>query len=396
MGAIRMDHAGNARPLWILCSSTAFIFATKAMLTPLVPLYSLQLGASASVVGLLVALSFVLPLFLALPVGIMVDRRGSVNIITAGAALMAIGPVIVAVVPGIVALAVGQMIVGLAHLLVGLATQSLVGSLSTGVRRERDFGWYTTFASAGQLVGPLLAGVLADRFGFSTAFASAGFLSLVGVLLPRLLPARRGDEIASPGLGANLLQVGSLLGKPGIHLGIVASASGMFAMTAFQAFQPAYLEGLAYSATSIGLLLSIKALSSMLIRPFMPAVIRLLGGKLNTLSAMMLVIAVTIGATGFFSSFAPLVLLSIGFGIGFGVSQPVSMVTVIEESDAGNRGFLLGLRLTGNRVAQLIGPLIVGLVADAAGFGLAFLAGAVVVIAGSLVVRTFRPRVSSA
>ncbi len=387
-----MNRAGSRRALWVLCASTAFIFATKAMLTPLVPLFSLQLGMPVSVVGLLVALSYVLPLFLALPVGSLVDRRGSAGVITVGAALMALGPMTVALVPSIIALAAGQVIVGLAHLLVGLATQSLVASLSTGVHRERDFGWYTTFASAGQLVGPLLAGILADGFGFTAAFAVAGALSVVGVSLALLLPRNRRAEDTTAGLGANLLKVRSLLGKPGIHLGIVASASGMFAMTAFQAFQPAYLEGLQYTATTIGLLLSIKSLSSMLIRPFTPAVVRSFGGKLNTLSAMMLIIAVTIGVTGYFSSFVPLALLSIGFGIGFGISQPVSMVTVIEESDPGNRGFLLGLRLTGNRIAQLVGPLIVGFVADAGGFGPAFLSGALVVVAGSLIVRALRPR----
>src|SRR5690606_26332148 len=284
------ERQGSDRSLLILCLSTAFVFGTKAMLTPLVPLYSLQLGASVSVVGLLVAIAYVLPLFLAMPVGTLVDRRGSTAIMTTGACLMALAPVIIALVPGLLAVALGQIVAGLAHLLVGLGTQSLVGSLSTGVRRERDFGWYTTFASAGQLVGPMTAGLLADAFGFGTAFVAGGALSVVGVLLTRLLPNDSGIGNGSAGLGSNLLKVGSLISRPGVRLGILASASGMFAMTAFQAFQPAYLESLAYSATTIGMLLSIKSLASMVVRPFMPAVIRSFGNKLNTLSAMMIVI----------------------------------------------------------------------------------------------------------
>src|SRR5690606_989739 len=163
---------GRDVDLWLLCLWTAFVFGTKEMLTPLVPLYSLQLGASVSMVGFLVAIAYVLPLFLAMPVGTLVDRRGSRTIMLMGAGLMALAPVSIAVIPGLVAVGIGQVIAGLAHLLVGLATQSLVGSLSTGVRRERDFGWYTTFASAGQLVGPLAAGLLVDGYGYVTAFAA--------------------------------------------------------------------------------------------------------------------------------------------------------------------------------------------------------------------------------
>jgi MFS family permease len=369
---------------------------TKAMLTPLVPLYSLELGASVSLVGLLVAASFVLPLFLALPVGSLVDRRGSAPVMTAGAVLMGLAPLIIAVVPGLAAVAVAQVVAGLAHLLMGLATQSFVGSISTGVRRERDYGWYTTFASAGQLAGPLAAGLLADALGYAAAFSAAAAISVVGVVLTRLLPDDRGRASGSAGLGSSLLTVGTLLGRPGVRLGILASASGIFAMTAFSAFQPTYLESLSYSATTIGMLLSLKSLASMAVRPFMPGVTKLLGGKLNTLWAMMLLVAVTLGATGYFESLGPLVLLSIGFGVGFGISQPVSMVTVVEESEPGNRGFLLGLRLTGNRVAQLVGPLVIGLVADALGFGPAFLAGALVVVVGSFLLLLFRPRAAQA
>lgn len=360
------------------------------MLTPLVPLLALSLGASVATVGFLVALTYLLPLFLAMPVGTLVDRRGPRDLITIGAVVMGIGPLAVAAFPGIVALAIAQVVVGLAHLLVGLATQSFVAGLGSGHRRERNFGWYTTSASGGQVLGPLIAGLLADQLGFQQAFLVAGSLSFVGVALSRWLPRGRRDMLSGSSFGGDLLKVGGFMRNHGIRLGIMASASGMFAMTAFQAFLPAYLEGLAFSATAIGMLISLKSLASMVIRPFMPLVIRLFHGRANTLSAMMLLIATSIGLTGFVSSQPLLVVLAIVFGFGFGISQPVSMVAVIEDVRAGNRGFVLGLRLTGNRVAQLIGPLLLGIVAEPLGFGPAFLVGAVVVVAASAVIFSWR------
>src|SRR5690606_41450698 len=75
--------------------------------------------------------------------------------------------------PSIPVLFGAQALAGLSELLVCVAGQTYATSLSTGREREQHLGWYTTMVSAGQLVGPLLGGVLADAVGYARSFLTA-------------------------------------------------------------------------------------------------------------------------------------------------------------------------------------------------------------------------------
>lgn len=261
----------------------ALILMTKAMLAPLVPLFGLELGASPATIGLLVSLAFVFPLFLAMPVGALVDRWGSRGLITIGSVGLGLAPLAVAVWPSLLMLALVQVIAGLAHLLLVVAAQSHIASLGTNGRdRERNFGWYATFLSGGQLVGPLLAGVIADTLSYQLAFAVAGGASLATVLMSRLLLMTRPVVSKGPlNLYGQPGQVRSLLSNEGVKMALVVSSGVLFAMSAHQAFLPLYLETLAYPVTVIGFLISLKALMGMVVRPCMSGIIYLLGGPVR-------------------------------------------------------------------------------------------------------------------
>jgi MFS family permease len=366
---------------------------TKAMLAPLVPLLGLELGASPAVVGLLVSLAFVFPLFLAMPTGALVDRVGSRGLITAGAVGLGLAPLAVTLWPNLAVLALAQVVAGLAHLVLVVAAQSHIASLGTsGREREKNFGWYTTFLSAGQLVGPLLAGVLADTVSYELAFGVAGTVSLAAVAMSRFLPASRLGASGGPlGLYGQPGQVRSLLSNEGVKIALVVSSGVLFAMSAHAAFLPLYLESLAYPVTAIGFLISFKALMAMVVRPFMSGIIHLLGGRARTLLVMVLMVALGLGMTGFVTSVPALVMVAVLVGVGSGLSQPLSMVAVADHVEARERGFALGLRLTGNRVAQVVGPLLLGVVAEVAGFGLTFLVAGLALVGSSLLILLWGP-----
>jgi MFS family permease len=54
-------------------------------------------------------------------------------------------------------------------------------------------------------------------------------------------------------------------------------------------------------------------------------------------------------------------------GLGLGVGQPLTMSWLAETAPAGLRGRAMSLRLTGNRLGQVVLPSAVGLVAAGAG-----------------------------
>src|ERR687890_297667 len=73
------------------------------------------------------------------------------------------------------------------------------------------------------------------------------------------------------------------------------------------------------------------------------------------------------------------VVLVVLLGLGLGVGQPLTMSWLAESAPAGLRGRAMSLRLTGNRLGQVLIPSAVGAVAAGAGS-----AGVLWVTAGAL------------
>jgi MFS family permease len=69
------------------------------------------------------------------------------------------------------------------------------------------------------------------------------------------------------------------------------------------------------------------------------------------------------------------------------------MATVSEGVPPEDRGIALGIRLTGNRLAQLVNPVFFGLLAQNLGFGPAFITGGVVLLLCALLILGWQSRI---
>ncbi|MEX2534543.1 MAG: MFS transporter [Trueperaceae bacterium] len=376
--------------LVLLGLTMALAFGSKSMMEPLVPLYGLALGASPAMVGLLVSAAFLLPLFLAIPTGALVDRWGSRELITAAAAALAAAELAVMLVPGLLTLALAQVVIGLCQLTLAVAAQVFVATLDSGKSRETNFGWYTTFLSAGQLAGPLLAGVVADQVGYSAGFGLASVIAAAAALVSRfLVPGKQLQLVKeSMGLWGGKGHLRAVLSKAGVQVAILLTFGILFGLSVFQTFFPVYLDELAYSATTIGVLISLRPLTAMLVRPFISSIVRIFGSHTRTAGATVLLVALGLATTSLVNSTATLVLASVLVGIGWGISQPFSMVMIVDHVRDAERGFALGIRLTGNRLAQFSSPLLFGLFAEFVSVRLTFVAAGILVV--TLAVLFFR------
>jgi MFS family permease len=346
---------------WTLCSAIGLIL-------PLAPLYSVALGASPAIIGVVIAAGFLFPLFLAIPAGSLVDRYGSRGMLIVGTLLVGLSPFLVPLFPGFASLGLLQVVGGLGHLLAIVAAQSFVATLGGGRAREQNFGWYSTFISIGQLIGPLVAGVTVDLLGFEEAFALSGALSTLAVLL--VVRLRQPDRLAADEAPRfpRPAQLGRLLRNPGVQLALLVSGTIMIPLMGHTSFLPAYLDLLAFPATTIGAVISLRALVTVAVRPFMPRIIAFLGGRFRTLVAMTSMSILGLAGISYGGSLVALVAVAVLVGVGLGIAQPLTMVAVVDRVAASERGTAFGLRLTANRLMQVTGPLALGLIAQSVGY----------------------------
>lgn len=205
-----------------------FVAVAQSLALPLVALYSQELGAAPQAIGLVLGVGFVLPVLAAVSIADWVDRIGARRMVVAGAIGLAVAPVIPWIEPSLIALAAMQVVMGVAHLGSVVAAQSYVARI--GGPRERNFGWYTTFVSVGQLAGPFVLGLALESTGYPGALATSAAVGVAAAgLAVGLRPLGDADApAASAAPGASRKR--DLASSRPLRLALVASGATLFAL----------------------------------------------------------------------------------------------------------------------------------------------------------------------
>lgn len=380
------------RDLALLCLATALAAAGYTMLSLMGPLVALRLGAGPAGVGALVSAGFLLPLIFAVPVGAVVDRFGPRRLARLGFLAFGLAALPMAWAPSWPALIVAFVVANLAQLVYIVGSQALVASLGEGQGREAAYGWWTTSVAVGQAVGPLLGGLALDLAGAETAFAAMAVVMALAWAVTVPLRSTGRVETAAPSFHPTFAL--RLLRDRTVGLAMLTSSAALWAVTVQVTFLPVHLELMAVPAVAIGALLSLRALVAVLVRPWMPHLVAGLGGRERTVVLTLLAMSIGLIGIALGGGWWWLALFMVVFGAGFGLSQPVSMVMVADRVPPGERGAALGVRLTGNRLAQLLAPVALTVVAERAGLPIMFVLHGLLVFAAAVVLGrwTRRPR----
>ncbi len=374
----------------VVCVSLTFCFVVYSMLLVTVPVYSLELGASPLMLGVILSSQYLLPFLLAIPLGGLVTRHGGRVTLVIGAFVMVAGLLLMQAVPGYYGLIGGQLLIGLAHLQMVLSAQTIISSLATGPKLEGYFGWYSTWLSGGQVVGPLIAGGWIQWAGGvgNLFLVMAGIASLGGLSgLALTGDATRGVRVTRKLTGFRA-QASLARSNTGVQVSIAITLAGMFTLGVFGSYLPVYLDSLEMSAVMIGILVSIRAGVSMVIRPFIPRIIFAVGGRGRATTLALGVITVGLAGLGFATSAPSIAVLAVLVGLGGGLTQPLSMVVLAESVGSEQRSGALGMRLMVNRAVHFAAPLLFGAVLGISGFALSFgLSGLLVALVAVCLVR---------
>ncbi|WP_258868410.1 MFS transporter [Arthrobacter sp. RT-1] len=378
----------------------------------------LTLGADAATVGLVAAAYAVLPLVVVMWLGRLTERIPRLGLmLAAGALVLAVGAAGLAVAPNVGAVAAASAVLGLGHLVFTIGGQSSIARYAPQDQLDAGFGWFTAAFAAGQLAGPLLAGILLQSgwgavpgesmAGVTASLWLGGALSLLAVPLmiwrgcsDRPSSTHRqsvssrdqaswGDgEVSSPPSPVQP-SVWRILKTPAVPSHMLASVALLAMTDILTAFLPLVGERAGLSPAWVGALLAVRGGASILSRAFLPWLARVLPRKALLLSSLY--------GTGLALALLPLVLsepwlavalLSVG-GFCMGLGQPITMTMVSTAVPDHWRGAALAVRLMGNRAGQVAMPLAAGFVAAPLGPAGAIWFSCAVLLVGGLE-KTFR------
>ena len=158
---------------------TAFVdMVGLTMIVPLLPFYATELGASATVVGLLVSAFSVAQLTVAPAWGSFSDRYGRRPAILAGLLLTSCAYVIFAFAGSVLVLLLSRLVQGLGGGTIGVV-QAYVADASPPEERTKSLGWLSAVTSLGAVAGPAFGSVMISVGGRTAPGLGAAALALL-------------------------------------------------------------------------------------------------------------------------------------------------------------------------------------------------------------------------
>jgi MFS family permease len=358
----------------------------------LIPLYGLSLGMSAGEVGVLVGGRHLLALFLSIHVGVLMDRFGTRRVtlffVWTAIALAPVFPLVTSFWP----LLLLQIINGGALSFGWSGSQTLIAQLAEG---EAEYiGRFSFFARIGATIAPLVLGVVWDFGGAWPAY----LIGVVWGVLLTLALLRAPEAEMAPGDGqaaraparfrmrdtvprlSDYIACFSLLAIPAV----ATTMAIIFLRTSTNGVQfslyVVYLDGIGLTGTTIGILFAAIEIMSGLGSLFAGRAMRL-GDPQKTMLSGTVASILLICATPFLGGiFALLLAAQIVRGWLQGVVQPMMFSVQAKAVGRYRQGAVVGLRQTMNRLAAILIPPAMGLVADWWGATLSF-----VVLGGFLI-----------
>ncbi len=348
------------------------------ILRPMITYRALELEAKPATIGLIAAIYALLPVLLALSFGRWVGKVGEGRFLIAGTFAMALSSFALIFSQSVALLMASAALAGLSHLACMVGGQTMVSLRSPDDQYDKYFGYYTFSASLGQMLGPIIAVVVAGTSGVLPESTNAAFIAALLFSLIALLPVLqwRSDAptvVAVAESSSAFKSAGKLLRNPKVFSAIYISMAISAVADILIVFLPLFGQEKNFSAMSIGIVIAIRAGASMLSR----LALGFLSAHFSTkkiLTVSTLISFVTLVAMAFASNVYILALIVLIAGLSLGVGQPLTMSLVSMATKPEERAMAVSARLTGNRLGQFIFPAAAGALAAGAGTSAVFIA----------------------
>jgi MFS family permease len=342
------------------------------MLVIIVPLRALELGAPASIIGLIAGAGAAVPAVLSIPFGGIADRIGARAVYAWSAlasAILCVGFALTDSYWGMLGL---QLVVGLARNSAWVAAQTYASQLAASGRRARTMSAFAFTANVGILVAPLASGAVAQAAGYQVAFLFAAAVAAVFAGLGALLPPDQVVERSGPTHWyGDYVDAVRLLRNVGVATVMLLTFVRLFTSLGWGTFFPVLLAGEGYPPGAIGGLVGVQSLSAAALGLAVPWLVRRWSGE-TVLFASMAGCVLGVIVTPYALSGAWVVASPMLIGVGSGLSLPLLLGILADDTPAGLRGLAMGLRSCSNQVAATIAPVTLGLLTDVGGTNAAF------------------------
>ncbi len=358
--------------------STVLVMAGQGVISPILPLFAQEFGVGAAAIGLTLSTFALARLILNVPLGILSDRYGRRMLLVSGPIITGIGMVGSGLSQNIEQLLVWRFIAGAGSAFYMTGAMIYLADISTPENRARFIGTNQGALLLGVSIGPAVGGLLGEFYGLRVPFYAVGITALFAAIyaylrLPETLPASpatrssEGDGAASVPMRRAwlpMMRSRDFLAVSFVTMSIFLTRSAgrqtlvpLLSVARFN-MSPGVLGGI-FTAMSLSNMILVTPAAFAADRFGRKAVL-IPGGTLLTVGLLMYA-----GANTYSMFIAASAVLALGQGIDG--PAPAAYAADIAPEDA--RGLAMGLYRSSGDVGFVLGPPLLGYLADQSSFG---------------------------
>jgi len=343
------------------------LFATVTgvgIVVPLLPVYAHTLGAGGFAIGMIfgsfsLARTFFLPYF-----GRLSDKKGRKPFIITGLFSYALISLAFAFSDTVEMLILIRLFQGFASAMIMPVVQAYVGDITPPGREGFVMGLFNMSMFLGLSIGPLMGGLINDRFNLTVTFACMGFLSLGAFflclfLLPPTKEERAHTDMRKPMSWRQILKDQTIAMLFSFRLAYTACIGIIWG------FLPVLgATEMSLSSTAIGFLV----MEGVLISGLMHVPMGYLSDRIDRRGMVIfggLLVAGAVFSFFWVKDFWGMFTASLVFGLGGGISMPAIMAAaVVKGNSMDAMGSVMALLTVAHSLGMLAGSLMAGLMMD--------------------------------
>jgi DHA1 family multidrug resistance protein-like MFS transporter len=369
----------NKKAFIVLVSTMFISMLAMGIVSPFLPIYAEELGASNLEIGLVQASFSIAGIGTLLFVGRWSDRLGRKPFLLTGLAILTLSSVGLMYANTPLLLIIIRFIQGLgatAHLPIA---QAYLGDITPKGGEGKWMGYFNAVLFAGMGAGPLLGGLIADIYSIATTFlfmAILNFLGLVATMIylkemPRKAATKEHSSVLAPLKSRVMRSV------------LVQRMMNGIGTSALMTYIPIFANKLGITTGLIGILAAMRTPVSLL-----QTYSGTLADKWNRRWMVIqgsLFSMVTIALVPITGGFWSLLIVYIAVTLGQSYAMPAATAYVVQEGRTYGMGICMTYFMMAMQVGNGVGPIALGFVADCVSLDWAFYSAAIALFIGSFI-----------
>jgi MFS transporter, DHA1 family, multidrug resistance protein len=380
--------------LWI-CAVVALNQLGFGIVVPVLPLFAEQFGVPQTAIGLAVAVYGLGRLLFNMPMGQLTERLGRRQVVFWGEIITAVGSLLCGLAPSFEWLLLFRFIGGIGAATVLTGAQVIITDISTRANRGRIMSVYMGWFLFAVGLGPTPGGLLAREFGLQAPFFAFAIMSLLAALLcwwklPETchLAERRPPTGGLPASGQPRTWpvLRQLMARPAFPLvSLVTFAQFMARTGAIFTVVPLFVhDRLGLDPLQIGLALTIGNVVNLTMTPIAGILVDRFGRRPIIVPGTLLS-GLAFAAFAGVTSYPHFLLICLLWGLAGGIGGTAPGAYAADLAPPGANGVTMGIYRTLSDAGYVVGPALLGLIADSFGAEPALLTmGSVFIVAGLL------------